>query len=423
MAFHLLRKLLSHIYLSCSSTLQLLGAIPINTSSILDTKLTDDGSIPSKTLGIAWEGCSRKTSKSKTTAPSVHAGPDNRTSTGVSPSEISMSSESERKRLVRLIIGASCIVNILYKFLRNLYLKPALRLVVMGYMVADAHLGARHTDSHAGKPASAQRACGAQDSSNVPPHVASPTVHGRRNASISSIPIELLTDIFEFCQPQTDRIDPLVPAAENIVIVCIHWRTIALAAPYLWSKIIVWDPRPIHVSIVRRYFERSKSCPLNVIIDQSVDADDRRSFDFEMLTDHDFQASTCSACSIKENKSNYWKPTLYFQSPKNGTFKRVTQPGSSIGDFKGGMVVYYIQVGQVTAFPKGFRMISGDPYLHSYNSSINGSRSIMMRCLETDLTSGKDYYGMPTTKCKGGVRSQINFPTLVFVYISLWISS
>ncbi|ESK84708.1 carbohydrate-binding module family 1 protein [Moniliophthora roreri MCA 2997] len=130
-----------------------------------------------------------------------------------------------------------------------------------------------------------------------------------------------------------------------------------------------------------------------------------------MLTDHDFQASTCSACSIKENKSNYWKPTLYFQSPKNGTFKRVTQPGSSIGDFKGGMVVYYIQVGQVTAFPKGFRMISGDPYLHSYNSSINGSRSIMMRCLETDLTSGKDYYGMPTTKCKGGVRSQINFPT------------
>uniref|UniRef100_A0A0W0G5K1 Putative carbohydrate-binding module family 1 protein n=1 Tax=Moniliophthora roreri TaxID=221103 RepID=A0A0W0G5K1_MONRR len=139
---------------------------------------------------------------------------------------------------------------------------------------------------------------------------------------------------------------------------------------------------------------------------------DTLSFDFEMPTGYDLQTSTCSTCSIKENKSNYWTPTLYFQSPKNGTFKRVAQkPGGLTGNPNGGMVVYYIQIGQVTAFPKGFRMISGDPYLRSYNSSIDDSRSIMMRCLETDLTSGKDYYGMPTTKCKGGVRSQINFPT------------
>ncbi|EEB96044.1 hypothetical protein MPER_04889, partial [Moniliophthora perniciosa FA553] len=44
------------------------------------------------------------------------------------------------------------------------------------------------------------------------------------------------------------------------------------------------------------------------------------SFDFEMTADHDLQASTCSTCSIKENKSNYWTPNLYFQSPKNGRF-------------------------------------------------------------------------------------------------------
>ncbi|KAF9270754.1 hypothetical protein L218DRAFT_849364 [Marasmius fiardii PR-910] len=136
------------------------------------------------------------------------------------------------------------------------------------------------------------------------------------------------------------------------------------------------------------------------------------SFDFNMPSGMDLQQSTCSTCAVKENKSNYWSPNLYFQSPKNGTFKRVAQkPGGFTGNPNGGMVVYYIQVGQVTAFPKGFRMISGDPYLRAYNSSIDDSRSIMMRCLDTDLTSGPDVYGMPTTKCRGGIRSQIDFPT------------
>ncbi|KAK7051614.1 hypothetical protein VNI00_004593 [Paramarasmius palmivorus] len=81
------------------------------------------------------------------------------------------------------------------------------------------------------------------------------------------------------------------------------------------------------------------------------------------------------------------------------------KPGALTGNPNGGMVVYYIQIGE------GFRMISGDPYLRSYDEKIDDSRSIMMRCLDTDLTSGPDVYGMPTTKCKGGIRSQINFPT------------
>ncbi|KAI3605483.1 hypothetical protein WG66_005987 [Moniliophthora roreri] len=146
----------------------------------------------------------------------------------------------------------------------------------MGYMVADAHLGAQHTHSHTGKPASTQRVCDERDSLNVVPHVASLMVHGRPNASINSIPIELLTDIFEFCQPQNDWTDPLIPTLENIVVVCSRWRTAALAAPYLWSKITLCNPRPIHVPIIRRYLERSKSCPLDVMIDQSADPEDCR---------------------------------------------------------------------------------------------------------------------------------------------------
>ncbi|KAF9044702.1 hypothetical protein BDZ89DRAFT_1191374 [Hymenopellis radicata] len=141
------------------------------------------------------------------------------------------------------------------------------------------------------------------------------------------------------------------------------------------------------------------------------------SFDFNMPSNQvNLPNAACSTCAIKENKSNYWSPTLYFQSPKNGTFKRVRQnPGPLTGSPNAGMVVYYIQIGNVTSFPQGFRMISGDPYLRSYNSSLDDSRSIMFRCLQGTDTSGQgtgpDTYGMPTTNCPGGVRSQINFPT------------
>ncbi|KAL1732013.1 hypothetical protein EV714DRAFT_248189 [Schizophyllum commune] len=139
------------------------------------------------------------------------------------------------------------------------------------------------------------------------------------------------------------------------------------------------------------------------------------SFDFNMPDGYDLQAkSTCSSCSILENKSNYWTPTLYYQSPVNGTFTRVRQrPGPITGSPNAGMVVYYIQVGNVTAFPKGFRMVAGDPMLRKYDQSIDDSRSITFRCLQSEDSSGtgQDTNGLPTTPCNGGVRSQINFPT------------
>lgn len=164
------------------------------------------------------------------------------------------------------------------------------------------------------------------------------------------------------------------------------------------------------------------------------------------------QASTCSSCSIVENKSNYWTPTLHYQAA-NGSFIRVCSRPASKGpiddrfDFQvpqaagpltgspnAGMVVYYIQVGSnIKAFPKvifpvsrgetaslitgmqGFRMISGDPWLRAYDPTIDDSRSILFRCLQSNDASGTgtDTHGLPTTPCPGGIRSQINFPTYV----------
>ncbi|KAL1944371.1 hypothetical protein VTO73DRAFT_3556 [Trametes versicolor] len=139
------------------------------------------------------------------------------------------------------------------------------------------------------------------------------------------------------------------------------------------------------------------------------------SFDFNMSSGLDLeQASTCSSCSIVENKSNYWTPTLHYQAA-NGSFIRVPQAaGPLTGSPNAGMVVYYIQVGSnIKAFPKGFRMISGDPWLRAYDPTIDDSRSILFRCLQSNDASGTgtDTHGLPTTPCPGGIRSQINFPT------------
>ncbi|PZD36947.1 DUF1996 domain containing protein, partial [Pyrenophora tritici-repentis] len=60
------------------------------------------------------------------------------------------------------------------------------------------------------------------------------------------------------------------------------------------------------------------------------------------MTYQDTQASLCSSCSIKEDKSNYWTPQLYVKY-KNGTgFAPVPVMGDG-DDTNGGMTVYYLQ--------------------------------------------------------------------------------
>ncbi|TEB28238.1 hypothetical protein FA13DRAFT_1735873 [Coprinellus micaceus] len=71
--------------------------------------------------------------------------------------------------------------------------------------------------------------------------------------------------------------------------------------------------------------------------------------------------ATCTTCRFKENKSNYWTAVMYFKHT-NGSYIRVPQIANHItGAPNGGMTVYYVQHPsgvKVTAFPKGFRMIT-----------------------------------------------------------------
>ncbi|KAH6908904.1 hypothetical protein BKA70DRAFT_1426783 [Coprinopsis sp. MPI-PUGE-AT-0042] len=96
------------------------------------------------------------------------------------------------------------------------------------------------------------------------------------------------------------------------------------------------------------------------------------------------ELSTCTTCTFSENNSNYWTAVLYFRH-KNGTVERVPQiPEELVGPANGGMTLYYIQppgASKVTAFPKGFRMIIGDPMLRSFNASSPEALNMHFRCL------------------------------------------
>jgi hypothetical protein len=80
------------------------------------------------------------------------------------------------------------------------------------------------------------------------------------------------------------------------------------------------------------------------------------SFNITMDPDsHDLTSSTCTSCSFKEDKSNYWTAVMFFQH-KNGSYRRVPQVGNGGPQGKlvnnGGLDVYYIPSGKVTAFKK-----------------------------------------------------------------------
>ncbi|KAJ7672294.1 hypothetical protein DFH06DRAFT_1362961 [Mycena polygramma] len=117
--------------------------------------------------------------------------------------------------------------------------------------------------------------------------------------------------------------------------------------------------------------------------------------------------SQCTSSPIKEDKSNYWAPTLYFQW-KNGSFTSVT--GSPVIASCAPDYLFSDTAGVTTPFPDDFRMLSGTPTLRSYDTSSYAQQAITFLCLDFSGTSTK-HNELPTTSCPSGVRAQINFPS------------
>ncbi|EJT76078.1 hypothetical protein GGTG_06002 [Gaeumannomyces tritici R3-111a-1] len=145
------------------------------------------------------------------------------------------------------------------------------------------------------------------------------------------------------------------------------------------------------------------------------------SFNITMDDNHDLpKKSKCTSCSFREDLSNYWTAVMFFQH-RNGSYQRVPQVGNGgpqgrlLND--GGLDVYYIPSGKVTAFKKGFRMLAGDAG-QTQDSRVS-KQNICHRCWTSPNENtfvggapctGQDTVGIPQDpRCKM-IRQTIIFP-------------
>ncbi|KAL8744237.1 MAG: hypothetical protein Q9190_003501 [Brigantiaea leucoxantha] len=120
------------------------------------------------------------------------------------------------------------------------------------------------------------------------------------------------------------------------------------------------------------------------------------------------QKAPCTSCEIGADLSAYWTPILYYQHP-NGSFEEVPNQG---------MTIYYEGRGDnrsnLQPFPPGFRMVSGNSALRSYDKTklIPGSNRpiadrVSFACLDVGSSPEQPY--MARTSCINGLRAQIHF--------------
>lgn len=118
------------------------------------------------------------------------------------------------------------------------------------------------------------------------------------------------------------------------------------------------------------------------------------------------QGSSCTTARVKTDKSLYWRPTLFF---KNSTgFHRVPEQSTKI----------YYKYGDgnnwanVTAYPKGFNMIAGQPKRRSDTGE--NAAGVRWGCHEPDGNTAPIFdNGFPKgfTTCKYGFASEATFPS------------
>ncbi|GKT84385.1 WSC domain-containing protein [Colletotrichum tofieldiae] len=123
----------------------------------------------------------------------------------------------------------------------------------------------------------------------------------------------------------------------------------------------------------------------------------------------DLVDADCTSCRVKQDKSAYWHPALYFQDSSTGQFELVDQVG--------GMLAYYLLNGKdIKAFPPDSK--SSWSLLGQTKQSILQQRAIGFNC----LNYGRDPEGtlyrhfLPDkafldANCANGVRFEMMFPS------------
>jgi hypothetical protein len=131
------------------------------------------------------------------------------------------------------------------------------------------------------------------------------------------------------------------------------------------------------------------------------------------------ERSTCTSCSFVQDLSNYWTAVMFFKH-KNGSYIRVPQTGNGGPQGKlindGGLDIYYIPSGKVTAFKPGFRMIAGNAGNTDDSKVTKGN--ICHRCWnapnEDRFVGGAPCSGSDTVAIPGRKECQMIRQTLIF---------
>ncbi|OLL24408.1 Kremen protein 1 [Neolecta irregularis DAH-3] len=114
--------------------------------------------------------------------------------------------------------------------------------------------------------------------------------------------------------------------------------------------------------------------------------------------------ATCSTCNTQADKSSYWAPTMYYQSPEG---KLSAYP---LGNVR---VYYQYPVGalDIQPFPTGFAMIAGDTTRRTFDPSNTENRAMMYVCLDSSGAASGTTNEFPRKACPGGIQAQIRFPS------------
>ncbi|PRP88419.1 hypothetical protein PROFUN_03333 [Planoprotostelium fungivorum] len=125
------------------------------------------------------------------------------------------------------------------------------------------------------------------------------------------------------------------------------------------------------------------------------------------------EIATATTCDKKLDHSNYWVPHLYHKDAQ-GRYSLVPWTGTAIyyqnracdyiADQK-----YCPRGTYAAAFPKGLRVIAGDPNKRTYNESDVRDRAVQMMCMGNGYS--KEYHGFPTQICNQFIRAEVYFPS------------
>jgi len=124
------------------------------------------------------------------------------------------------------------------------------------------------------------------------------------------------------------------------------------------------------------------------------------------------RAAECTSCRVTADRSNYWVPELFYHDSSNNSFTPVDNSGA---------LIYYLQRGQndsteIFPFPEGFRMVSGNPSLRSFDEDSMdqtsqeylAQKAVTFTCLGT---SNPSTHMIPNYNCPDGLRSEVFFPS------------